>query len=226
MPEPEAASRRIRYGERIGGPCKAGPGAPPPPRYIARMSEPHPDPAPDRADPALQPIDILIAPHPSLRAEGRPVRPEDRALLRALLPRMFADHVSPRPGSGWPRRRSGVELRLAIVDLMEDDVRRRSRWSTRRSSGQRRLATREEGCLSLPGQYAEVARPARVRVRYTDLDGAGTRSTPRAARRLPAARDRPSRRRAVRRPPVRAEAQHDPAPAGQGAEAEGAGAAG
>ena len=30
---------------------------------------------------------------------------------------------------------------------------------------------REEGCLSLPGQYADVSRPARVAVRYQDLDG-------------------------------------------------------
>ena len=30
----------------------------------------------------------------------------------------------------------------------------------------------EEGCLSLPGQYAEVTRPARVKVRYLDLSGA------------------------------------------------------
>jgi peptide deformylase len=33
------------------------------------------------------------------------------------------------------------------------------------------LATREEGCLSLPGQYADVTRPARVTVRHTDADG-------------------------------------------------------
>ncbi len=33
-------------------------------------------------------------------------------------------------------------------------------------------ATREEGCLSLPGQYADVTRPARVKVRYHDLEGA------------------------------------------------------
>ena len=34
------------------------------------------------------------------------------------------------------------------------------------------LATREEGCLSLPGQYADVTRPARVKVRYLDETGA------------------------------------------------------
>jgi peptide deformylase len=33
-------------------------------------------------------------------------------------------------------------------------------------------ATREEGCLSLPGQYADVTRPARVKIRYLDQQGA------------------------------------------------------
>jgi peptide deformylase len=31
--------------------------------------------------------------------------------------------------------------------------------------------TREEGCLSLPGHYADVTRPAQVRVRYFDVAG-------------------------------------------------------
>jgi peptide deformylase len=35
-------------------------------------------------------------------------------------------------------------------------------------------ATREEGCLSLPNQYADVSRPAAVRVSYSDLEGKRT----------------------------------------------------
>ena len=33
------------------------------------------------------------------------------------------------------------------------------------------LSTYEEGCLSIPEQYADVKRPAEVQVRWTDLDG-------------------------------------------------------
>ena len=33
------------------------------------------------------------------------------------------------------------------------------------------LATREEGCLSLPNQYADVTRPARVKIRFLDAGG-------------------------------------------------------
>ncbi len=158
-----------------GGPCKPALVRRRRPRYIARMSEPLPDPAPDSvADPAvLQPMDILVAPHPSLRRRARPVRPEDRALLRALLPRMY-ESMYRAPGIGLAAPQVGLELRLAIVDLMEGDVRAPITLinpEVVRVSDQ--LAAREEGCLSLPGQYAEVVRPVGVRVRYTDLDGGG-----------------------------------------------------
>ena len=32
-------------------------------------------------------------------------------------------------------------------------------------------AIREEGCLSLPGQFADVERPARIKIRWRELDG-------------------------------------------------------
>jgi peptide deformylase len=67
----------------------------------------------------------------------------------------------------------GVGLRFAVVDLQPDDkpapIVLINPEVTARSEEQ---ATREEGCLSLPGQYADVTRPARVTVRYTDVEGA------------------------------------------------------
>jgi peptide deformylase len=91
--------------------------------------------------------------------------------VRALVPRMFATMYR-APGIGLAAPQVGVGLRFAVVDLMADDkpapivlinpeVLARSE----------ELATREEGCLSLPGQYADVTRPARVTVRHTDADG-------------------------------------------------------
>ena len=151
--------------------CKLGPGRGPgyrqplvrcgAGRYIARMSEPDPP----------EPMDILVAPHPSLRRRARPVRPEDRAMLRTLLPRLY-ESMYRAPGIGLAAPQVGIDLRLAIVDLMTNDVRvpiTLVNPEIVRSSDQ--LAAREEGCLSLPGQYAEVVRPEGVRVRFTDLDG-------------------------------------------------------
>ena len=76
-----------------------------------------------------------------------------------------------------------------------------------------------EGCLSVPDQYAEVDRPDRIRARWLDVEGkAHEEEIDGPARDLPAARDGPSERRAVHRPPVPPEARHDPEEARQAAE--------
>lgn len=115
---------------------------------------------------------ILIAPHPLLRAKARRVVPADADAVRALVPQMFAAMYA-APGIGLAAPQVSSPLRVAVVDLMPDEkpapmvlinpevTQISEEW-----------ATREEGCLSLPGQYADVARPARVRVRYQDETGA------------------------------------------------------
>jgi peptide deformylase len=122
------------------------------------------------SDLALLPI--LTPPAAILRAKARPVGPADDDAVRALVPQMMAAMYA-APGIGLAAPQVGTGLRLAVVDLMPDDkpaprhlinpeiVRVSEEW-----------ATREEGCLSLPGQYADVSRPARVLVRYFDLEGA------------------------------------------------------
>jgi peptide deformylase len=117
-------------------------------------------------------LSILVVPDPILKAKARPVGPADAGRVCSLIPRMFATMYG-APGIGLAAPQVGVGLRLAVVDLMPDakpapivlinpEVLARSEA----------LATREEGCLSLPGQYADVTRPAQVTVRYTDADGA------------------------------------------------------
>ncbi len=93
--------------------------------------------------------------------------------VRALLPRMF-ETMYAAPGIGLAAPQVGVALRVAVVDLQKEDkpspivlinpeiVGVSDEW-----------ALREEGCLSLPGHYADVSRPAQVRVRFTDAEGAG-----------------------------------------------------
>ncbi len=132
-------------------------------RYIPTM----PDDTPAPAD--LLPI--LIAPHKTLKTRARPVTDADMDQVHALVPRMF-DAMYHAPGIGLAAPQIDILLRLAIVDLHPGDkpaplvlinpevTKVSETW-----------ATREEGCLSLPGQYADVSRPAAVCVAYTDLDG-------------------------------------------------------
>jgi peptide deformylase len=121
--------------------------------------------------PSLLPI--LIAPHPTLKAKARPVGPGDADIVRALIPQMFASMYA-APGIGLAAPQVGQTLRLVVIDLAPDNKRvPRILINPEIIAASGELATREEGCLSLPGQYADVTRPARVRVRY--LDDAGGR---------------------------------------------------
>jgi peptide deformylase len=126
---------------------------------------------PDMAG-TIETLPILIAPDPMLKARARPVTPDDMPGVHALLPRMFATMYR-APGIGLAAPQVGVGLRFTIVDLMPDDkpdpIALVNPKVVARSD---ELATREEGCLSLPGQYADVTRPARVTVRFTDVNGA------------------------------------------------------
>ena len=116
-------------------------------------------------------LTILIAPHALLRQKTRLVRPEDAAGLRRLLPRLFAAMYH-APGIGLAAPQVGLDLRIAIVDLMENEVAAPLTLVNPEivafSDAQ---VSREEGCLSLPGQYADVVRPQGVRIRYQDLEG-------------------------------------------------------
>ena len=125
-----------------------------------------------RATMNAEPLPILITPHAALRTKARAVQPADAAQVKSLVPRMFAAMYE-APGIGLAAPQVGVGLRLFVVDLMPGNepapltlinplvVAVSDEW-----------ATREEGCLSVPGQYADVSRPARVTVRYHDIEGA------------------------------------------------------
>lgn len=129
----------------------------------------------DALAPASETIDtlpILIAPHAMLKTRARPVQPADQGVVRGLLPRMFATMYR-APGIGLAGPQVGQLLRVIAIDLMPNNQPNPiSLVNPEIVARSDELATREEGCLSLPGMYAEVTRPARVKVRYLDQTGA------------------------------------------------------
>ncbi len=128
--------------------------------------------APEAAAPPAPVLPILLAPNPALKARTRLVRGADAEAVRALVPRMFATMYH-APGIGLAAPQVGSTLRLAVVDLMPGDAPSPLVLVNPEVVGRSdETATREEGCLSLPGHYADVTRPARVRIRYEDATGA------------------------------------------------------
>jgi peptide deformylase len=111
---------------------------------------------------------ILIAPHPLLKLKARPVERIDddiRRLMDDMLETMYR-----APGIGLAAPQIGVSLRVVVIDLAKKDeppapMRLVNPEITWRSEEQ---VVMEEGCLSLPEQFAEVNRPAAVKVRFLD----------------------------------------------------------
>ena len=124
--------------------------------------------SPDRTDF----IPILIAPNPILKAKAKPVGPDGDGAVRDLAAQMLAAMYA-APGIGLAAPQVGKSLRLIVVDLIPDNKPApMTLINPDIVALSDELATREEGCLSLPGQYADIVRPARCKVRYLDLEGA------------------------------------------------------
>jgi len=116
--------------------------------------------------------DIITLPDPKLRLVSKPLERVDGD-LRKLIDAMF-ETMYEAPGIGLAAIQIAEPIRLLVVDAAPKDAPREPialvnpeiLWT----ADERR--TYEEGCLSIPEYYEEVERPASVRVRYIDRDGA------------------------------------------------------
>ena len=125
---------------------------------------------------AIRPI--LEAPDPRLRTVSKPVETFDGE-LDTLIDDMF-ETMYDAPGIGLAAIQVGVPLRLLVMDLQEEvDADEQPVRNPRvfvnpelfDPSDERSVYN--EGCLSVPEQYAEVERPKTVHARW--LDRSGTR---------------------------------------------------
>lgn len=114
---------------------------------------------------------LIILPDPVLKQVSAPLERVDDA-VRALSADML-DTMYDAPGIGLAAIQVGVPKRLLVIDLSKEDEEKNPQVFINpeilQSSDDRSVY--EEGCLSIPDYYAEVERPARVTVRYVDLDG-------------------------------------------------------
>lgn len=119
---------------------------------------------------ALRPI--LVIPDPRLRAVADPVTEitdEHKLLIKDMFETMYD-----APGVGLAAPQIGIIKRLLVMDCVKEEgaapepmvlVNPEVTWE----SEERNIY--EEGCLSIPNQYAEVERPKMVRVSWQDVEG-------------------------------------------------------
>lgn len=114
---------------------------------------------------------LIILPDPVLRQVSKPVENVD-ADVRKLADDML-ETMYDAPGIGLAAIQVGLPLRMLVIDLSHEDEPRAPEVfinpEVLSSSDDRNV--HEEGCLSIPDYYAEVERPASIRVSYVDAEG-------------------------------------------------------
>jgi peptide deformylase len=113
-------------------------------------------------------LEILEFPDRRLRTVAKPVAQVDDA-LRALIDDMF-ETMYAAPGIGLAASQVDVHRRLMILDVSENSDMPMVFINPEILSAEGEEVY-EEGCLSVPGIYAEVKRAERIRVRALDRDG-------------------------------------------------------
>lgn len=113
-------------------------------------------------------LPIITAPDPRLKLKAKPVTKLDdklRKLMDDMLETMYL-----APGIGLAAPQVGVAKRILVVDVAKEGEKPNPLkianpellWQSDE------LLTVNEGCLSLPEHYADVSRPAEIKLRYLD----------------------------------------------------------
>ncbi len=114
---------------------------------------------------------ILIIPDPILRKKSAEVDIVDKK-IQTLMDDMLATMYN-APGIGLAAIQIGVPKRVVVMDLSKDENRKSPMyfinpeitWKSETN------ATYEEGCLSIPNQFAKIERPEKCKIKFLDYHG-------------------------------------------------------
>ena len=114
---------------------------------------------------------IVIEPDPILREKSEILEKVDdelRNLLDDMLETMYA-----APGIGLAAVQVGVLKRLIVIDISKEKEKKNPLFLINPEiiSKSKKTSIHEEGCLSLPGHFAETERPAECQIKFIDYDG-------------------------------------------------------
>ena len=114
---------------------------------------------------------IVIEPDPILRKKSENLEKVDdelKKLLDEMLQTMYA-----APGIGLAAVQIGILKRLIVIDISKENEKKNPLFlvNPKIISKSESTSIYEEGCLSLPGHFAEIERPAECKVKYLDYNG-------------------------------------------------------
>ena len=114
---------------------------------------------------------ILVEPNKILRQISKPVEKvtkDEQDLMDDILDTMYAAN-----GIGLAAIQIGIPKRIIVMDLSKDPKKKTPRYFVNPviKNKNPKKATYEEGCLSVPNQFAEIDRPSKCDVEYLDYNG-------------------------------------------------------
>jgi len=114
---------------------------------------------------------ILTEPNKILRQISEPVEKvgdEERELMRDMLETMYS-----AKGIGLAAIQIGIPKRIIVMDLSKEENKKLPMYFVNPviTEKNNEKKTYEEGCLSVPNQFAEIDRPNKCKVEYLDFDG-------------------------------------------------------
>ena len=123
---------------------------------------------------------ILTIPDPLLRKVSEPVgsvNQEIKNLMDDMLETMYA-----APGIGLAAVQIGILKRVIVIDLSKQDEKKNPLFIVNPEiiSKSKQLISYEEGCLSIPNQFAEIKRPNSCKLNFLDYHGKKMRLMPMA----------------------------------------------
>ena len=114
---------------------------------------------------------ILVEPDIILRQKSQPVNivgPDEKKLMNDMLDTMYAAN-----GIGLAAIQIGVPQRIIVMDISRDKENKNPMYFVNPVIKNRDLekSIYEEGCLSVPNQFAEIERSCKCEVEYLDYNG-------------------------------------------------------
>ena len=114
---------------------------------------------------------IITEPNKLLRQISKPVDTvgkDEQNLMDDMLETMYA-----AKGIGLAAIQIGVPKRIIVMDISKDDKKKEPRYfvNPKIINKDKLKSTYEEGCLSVPNQFAEIDRPKNCDVEYLDYNG-------------------------------------------------------
>ena len=114
---------------------------------------------------------IITEPNKILRRKSLPVNKinkEEQRLMDDMLETMYAAN-----GIGLAAIQIGVPKRIIVMDLSKEENKKLPMYFVnpviKKKNNEK--ATYEEGCLSVPNQFAEIDRPSKCEIEYLDYNG-------------------------------------------------------